>query len=309
MKLVYMGTPDFALPSLRQLHAAGHEILAVYCQPDKPQGRHFTLTPPPVKLLAAEYGIPVRQPATLKDEAEQAFLRSLAPELIVVAAYGKLLPPAVLSIPTRGCINVHGSLLPAYRGAAPIQWAVIDDAKTAGVTIMQMAEGLDTGDRLTTASVEIERMTAGELFDCLAEIGGELLLDTIEQLDEIVPTVQDESLASWARPLTKADGAVDFDWTMEKIDARVRGCSPWPGAFTIFAEKRLKIHTAAPAPEYHGAVGEILSDKQLVVGCANGAIELIEVQLEGGKRISGGDFLRGKRLRKGDFLCVSGKED
>ena len=181
MKIVFMGTPDFAVPSLEALLARGHEVAAVFTQPDKPKGRGHKLLPPPVKSLALERGIPVYQPATLRTEEAAETLRALQPELIVVAAYGKLLPPAVLPIPPRGCINVHGSLLPQYRGAAPIQWAVLNGEKKTGVTIQQMGEGLDTGDMLQKAETEIgENETSGELFDRLKEIGAALLVDTID---------------------------------------------------------------------------------------------------------------------------------
>ncbi len=188
MKIVFMGTPDFAVPSLQALLDAGHEVCAVYTQPDKPQGRKQVMTAPPVKELALQRGIPVYQPVTLKNEDEQAKLRALAPEAIIVVAYGKLLPKAVLDIPPRGCINVHGSLLPRWRGAAPIQWSIIAGDQKAGVTTMQMAEGLDTGDMLLTYETEIgARETAGELFDRLAQAGAALLVETLEKLDSIAP--------------------------------------------------------------------------------------------------------------------------
>ena len=202
MRIVFMGTPDFAVPSLQALLDAGHEVAAVYTQPDKPQGRKQILTAPPVKELALAHGIPVFQPDTLKKEEEQARLRELAPEVIIVVAYGKLLPKAVLDIPPRGCINVHGSLLPRWRGAAPIQWAVIAGDEKAGVTTMLMAEGLDTGDMLLTSETPVgARETAGELFDRLAQSGAELLTETLVRLNEITPRPQNDAESCYAHML------------------------------------------------------------------------------------------------------------
>lgn len=302
LKIVFMGTPDFAVPSLQRLIDDGHDIAAVYCQPDKPQGRHFVLTPPPVKALAMENGIPVFQPATLKDEAAQKELAELAPDLIVVAAYGKILPKAVLSIPKSGCINVHGSLLPKYRGAAPIQWAVINDEPKSGVTIMQMAEGLDTGDMLLKRETDIGAdETAGELFERIALLGAAALSETINRLDEFKPQPQDESLACWSPPLKKSDGEIDWNRDAKAIYAQIRGVTPWPGAYTFFNEKRLKIHKARLSSQ-SGEAGELLSEKSFVIGCKSGSIELLEVQLEGAKRISADAFMRGQRLLKGKIF-------
>jgi len=210
MRILFMGTPDFALPSLKRLIADGHEIVGVCCQPDKPQGRHFTLTSPPAKKLAQEYGIPVFQPKTLGCCEAQEELFALKPDLIVVAAFGKILPKAILDLPPKGCINVHGSILPKYRGAAPIQWAVINDDVTAGVTIMQMAEGLDTGDMLLVKTLTVgEHETAGELFDRIAELGAEALSEAVKNLDSITPVPQNEAEATWAPMLKKTDGEID----------------------------------------------------------------------------------------------------
>lgn len=305
MKIVFMGTPDFAVPSLQRLIDDGHEILAVYCQPDKPQGRHFVLTPPPVKVLAQQHGIPVYQPATFKDTDVQAQLESLAPELVVVAAYGKLLPQAVLDIPNKGCINVHGSLLPKYRGAAPIQWAVINNEPVAGVTIMQMAQGLDTGDMLLKKETPIgEDETAGELFVRIAELGAQALSEAVFTLDALTPVPQDDALACWSPPLKKTDGEIDWSQDAKMIYARTRGVTPWPGAYTLFNGKRLKIHHAAldNSNKATGTPGELLDNKRLIIACGRGAIELLEVQLEGAKRISASDFIRGQRLNLGKLF-------
>ena len=305
MRIVFMGTPDFAVPSLQALLDAGHEVCAVYTQPDKPQGRKQVLTAPPVKELALQRGIPVYQPVTLKNEDEQAKLRALAPEVIIVVAYGKLLPKAVLDIPPRGCINVHGSLLPRWRGAAPIQWAVIAGDEKAGVTTMQMAEGLDTGDMLLTYETAVgARETAGELFDRLAQAGANLLVETLEKLDRITPRPQDDSQSCYAHMLDKAMAVIDWTKSAREIDCLVRGLNPWPVALTTLAGARLKIYAAEPA-EGSGKPGEVLESepkKGLVVACGSGALALHEVQLVGGKRMQSADFLRGHAVPKGSIL-------
>lgn len=305
MKIVFMGTPDFAVPSLQALLDAGHEVCAVYTQPDKPQGRKQVLTAPPVKELALQRGIPVYQPATLKNEDEQAKLRALAPEVIIVVAYGKLLPKAVLDIPPRGCINVHGSLLPRWRGAAPIQWSIIAGDQKAGVTTMQMAEGLDTGDMLLTYETKIgARETAGELFDRLAQAGAALLVETLEKLDSITPRPQDDSQSCYAHMLDKQMAVIDWTKSAHEIDCLIRGLSPWPIALTTLAGARLKIYAAEPVPGI-GKPGEVLESdpkKGLTVACGAGALALHEVQLVGGKRMKSADFLRGHAIDKGTML-------
>ncbi len=305
MRIVFMGTPDFAVPSLQALIDAGHEVCAVYTQPDKPQGRKQILTAPPVKELALQYHIPVYQPATLKNEEEQEKLRALAPEVIIVVAYGKLLPKAVLDIPPRGCINVHGSLLPRWRGAAPIQWSVIAGDEKAGVTTMQMAEGLDTGDMLLTYETEIgARETAGELFDRLAQAGAELLVRTLVELDSITPRPQDDSRSCYAHMLDKQMAVIDWAKSAREIDCLIRGLSPWPVALTTLDGARLKIYAAEPVPGT-GRPGEVLvSDpkKGLTVACGAGALALHEVQLVGGKRMKSADFLRGHAIQTGTIL-------
>lgn len=305
MRIVFMGTPDFAVPSLQALIDAGHEVCAVYTQPDKPQGRKQILTAPPVKELALQHHIPVYQPATLKNEEEQEKLRALAPEVIIVVAYGKLLPKAVLDIPPRGCINVHGSLLPRWRGAAPIQWSVIAGDEKAGVTTMQMAEGLDTGDMLLTYETEIgARETAGELFDRLAQAGAELLVRTLVELDSITPRPQDDSRSCYAHMLDKQMAVIDWAKSAREIDCLIRGLSPWPVALTTLDGARFKIYAAEPVPGT-GRPGEVLvSDpkKGLTVACGAGALALHEVQLVGGKRMKSADFLRGHAIQTGTIL-------
>lgn len=305
MRIVFMGTPDFAVPSLQALIDAGHDVCAVYTQPDKPQGRKQILTAPPVKTLALEHDIPVFQPNTLKNEDEQARLRELAPEVIIVVAYGKLLPKAVLDIPPHGCINVHGSLLPRWRGAAPIQWAVIAGDEMAGVTTMQMAEGLDTGDMLLTYETKVgEKETAGELFDRLAQSGAELLTQTLVKLNEITPRPQDDAQSCYAHMLDKQMAVIDWSKSAHEIDCLIRGLNPWPIALTTLSGERLKVFAAEKA-NGNGEPGTVLEadpKKGLTVACGEGALKLTEIQLVGGKRMKTTDFLRGHAIEVGTKL-------
>lgn len=305
MRIVFMGTPDFAVPSLQALIDAGHDVCAVYTQPDKPQGRKQILTAPPVKTLALAHDIPVFQPNTLKNEDEQARLRELAPEVIIVVAYGKLLPKAVLDIPPHGCINVHGSLLPRWRGAAPIQWAVIAGDEMAGVTTMQMAEGLDTGDMLLTYETKVgEKETAGELFDRLAQSGAELLIQTLVKLDEITPRPQDDAQSCYAHMLDKQMAVIDWSKSAHEIDCLIRGLNPWPIALTTLSGERLKVFAAEKAAG-NGEPGTVLEadpKKGLTVACGEGALKLTEIQLVGGKRMKATDFLRGHVIEVGTKL-------
>lgn len=305
MRIVFMGTPDFAVPSLQALIDTGHDVCAVYTQPDKPQGRKQILSAPPVKTLALEHDIPVFQPNTLKNEDEQARLRELAPEVIIVVAYGKLLPKAVLDIPPHGCINVHGSLLPRWRGAAPIQWAVIAGDEMAGVTTMQMAEGLDTGDMLLTYETKVgEKETAGELFDRLAQSGAELLIQTLVKLDEITPRPQDDAQSCYAHMLDKQMAVIDWSKSAHEIDCLIRGLNPWPIALTTLSGERLKVFAAEKA-NGNGEPGTVLEadpKKGLTVACGEGALGLTEIQLVGGKRMKATDFLRGHAIEVGTKL-------
>ena len=305
MRIVFMGTPDFAVPSLQALIDAGHDVCAVYTQPDKPQGRKQILTAPPVKTLALEHDIPVFQPNTLKNEDEQARPRELAPEVIIVVAYGKLLPKAVLDIPPHGCINVHGSLLPRWRGAAPIQWAVIAGDEMAGVTTMQMAEGLGTGDMLLTYETKVgEKETAGELFDRLAQSGAELLTETLVKLNDITPRPQDDAQSCYAHMLDKQMAVIDWSKSAHEIDCLIRGLNPWPIALTTLSGERLKVFAAEKAAG-NGEPGTVLEadpKKGLTVACGEGALRLTEIQLVGGKRMKATDFLRGHAIEVGTKL-------
>ena len=304
MKVVFMGTPDFAVPSLQALLDAGHEVAAVYTQPDKPVGRKQVLTPPPVKALAQAHGIPVYQPVKLRDGSVAAQLKELAPELIVVVAYGRILPKEILELPPRGCINVHGSLLPKYRGAGPIQWAVINGEEETGITTMYMGEGLDTGDMLLTMKTKIGvQETAGELFDRLSVLGAECLIKTISALEQgkITPVKQNEAEATYAPMLDKSMAELDFSKTAKELQCLIRGLNPWPVAVTRFGQKRLKVY-AAKAVEGSGVPGTVLDAEQFIVACGSGALQFTEVQLEGSKRMPVQEFLRGKQIFIGKLL-------
>lgn len=298
MRIVFMGTPDFAVPCLKSLIDAGHDVCAVFTQPDKPKGRGYTLTPPPVKVLAGEKNIEVFQPRTLRTAEAAETIRNLTPDVIVVVAYGKILPKEVLEIPPYGCINVHASLLPKYRGAAPIQWSVINGEKTTGVTTMYMSEGLDTGDMLLTARTEIgPEETSGELHDRLSLMGADLIVETLQKVKDgtIQRIPQSEENTCYVSMLTKELSRIDWNQPAGTIHNLVRGLSPWPVANTTYHGKLLKIHRTGPAGQYKGKPGEILTaDGSFVVCCGEKtALELLEVQYEGGKKMNGKDFLRG----------------
>lgn len=305
MRIVFMGTPEFAVPSLGRLIEDGHEIVGVFTQPDKPKGRGYKLVPPPVKVLAEEKGIPVYQPAKMRDGEALNILKDLAPDLLAVVAYGKILPKEILDLPPMGCVNVHGSLLPKYRGAAPIQWSVIDGETVTGITTMYMAEGLDTGDMILKREVAIlPEETYGELHDRLKLIGAEALSETVKLIEQgTAPrTVQDDSLSCYASMIDKEMAQVDFTKPAQQLHNLIRGLSPAPVAFTYLDGKRLKIHRATltdatvtvPAS---AKPGDVLNGKKFLVVCGSGVLELLEVQLEGSKRMSGGDFLRGRKAQ------------
>ena len=314
MKIVFMGTPDFAVPTLNKLYESEHEIAAVFTQPDKPKGRGYKLAPPPVKVLALEHGTPVYQPESLKKQPEMwDVLKEIAPDVIVVAAYGKILPKQVLDIPKYHCVNVHGSLLPKYRGAAPIQWSVLNGDDETGITTMLMGEGLDTGDILLQRSTPIgENETAAELFDRLAEIGADLLIETLEKLEkgEITPVKQDEELATYASILTKDMCMIDFNKPVKEVHKKICGLSDWPCAVTTLDGKRLKVFRSQIVKDkmpgqQAGTVGDT---KQFCVCCADGVIKLTEVQAEGSKRMRSEDYLRGKPITPGTILGVENKK-
>ena len=306
MNIVFMGTPDFAAESLRKLVANGYNVSAVFTKPDMPVGRKRILTPPEVKVAAEELGLPVFQPNTLKDDEVFETLKNLKPDLIVVVAYGKLLPKRVLDLPKYGCINVHASILPKYRGASPIQWSIVCGESETGVSTMLLDEGMDTGDVLLTAKTKIgERETAEQLWDRLMIMGGDLLIDTVKGLEKqsITPVKQDESAATYAPIITKADGEIDWKLSAKEIDCKIRGLHAWPVAYTKVNGKMLKIFSAEIL-ESEAEAGKVLtSDKELIVACGENALKITELQLEGSKRMKTEDFLRGKSIDS-EFLGV-----
>ncbi len=308
MRIVYMGTPDFAVKPLEALIEAGYEVVGVFTQPDKPVGRKALLTPPPVKVVAQDNNIPVFQPDSLKNGEGVKLLEELKPDLAVVVAYGKILPDDFLQYPKYGCINIHGSVLPKYRGAAPIQWSVLDGCEYAGVTSMQMDSGLDTGDILLCEKTKIgENETSGELYDRLTVIGSALLIKTLEELKKgnLNPVKQDDSQSSYASMLSKAMSPVDWTMSATAIHNKIRGLDPWPVAQTVFRGKVLKLFGSSLYNEsVSGVHGEAFALKTgLCVVCGDGNALLIkEVQYEGKKRMSAADFFRGHPLEKGEKL-------
>lgn len=305
MRIVFMGTPDFAAAILKRLIDTGRNVVGAFSQPDKPVGRKQIIEPTPVKALAEANNIPVFQPAKLRDGTALQIMKELAPDLVVVAAYGKILPVDLLNVPPLGCVNIHGSLLPKYRGAAPIQWAVLNGEKTTGVTSMYMAEGMDTGDMIMKLETEIgEDETSGELFVKLAEIGADAIEKTLELFDSgaVVGEKQDDSKATLAPMLKKEEAEIDFTKSAAEIHNLVRGMNPWPVAFTFYEGKTIKVYEAKAAEGFSGSCGELLDKKRFVVGCKDGAIELLTVQPEGKNKMSGGDFICGRRLEKGVFF-------
>ena len=306
MKIVFMGTPDFAVGTLHALAESEHEILAVVTQPDKPKGRGKALQPTPVKEEALRYGIPVYQPKKVREEEFQAVLRELNPDLIVVVAFGQLIPKSILELPRYGCVNVHASLLPKYRGAAPIQWAVIDGEKESGVTIMKMDEGLDTGDMIAKAVVPLAAdETGGSLFDKLSQIGAQLLIDTIPALEAgtaVCEKQPQESPTPYAAMLNKKMGLIDWNQDASVIECLIRGLNPWPSAYTYLKGKTLKIWQAKVVERQQEAEpGTVIcvGKKQLVVACKTNALSIQRLQLEGKKQMETEAFLRGYTIDSG----------
>lgn len=308
MRVVFMGTPDFSVPTLEKIIEAGHEVVGVVTQPDKPKGRGKAMQFTPVKEKALSYGIPVYQPLRVKEEAFLEQLKKMQPEVIVVIAFGQILPKVILDLPKYGCINVHASLLPKYRGAAPIQWAVIDGEMESGVTTMYMEEGLDTGDMLGKVVVPLEpKETGGSLHDKLSLAGGPLLLDTLAALENgtAVREKQEDSLSNYAKMLDKGLGLLDFSKSAKEIERLIRGLNPWPSAYTGLDGKTLKIWQAKVIEkEVEGALGEIVevTKGSLLVKTAKGLLEIEELQLEGKKRMSVEAFLRGYTVAVGTIL-------
>ncbi|MFH2124325.1 MAG: methionyl-tRNA formyltransferase [Pseudomonadota bacterium] len=307
-RIIFMGTPDFAVPALHKLLNGPDHVVAVVTQPDRPKGRGKKLTPPPVKVAAEAAGIPVLQPTKIRTEEFAATLKSYQPDLIIVAAYGRILPASILDLPRLGCINIHGSLLPRHRGAAPIQWAIIKGDSQAGVTIMQMDVGMDTGNILLPAAIPVaEDETAGSLFNKLAELGGNTLLKALDLLrqDKLTPIIQDHSLATEAPPLTKEDGRLDWNRPAAELHCLVRGLDPWPGAYSFIDGRRFRFF--APERVYKessqlpGTL--LLADNQgLLISTAKGCLLIKEIQPEGKKRMTVESYLCGHPLKPGLLL-------
>ena len=301
MRIIFMGSPDFAVPTLQALVDAAHEVVCVYTQPPRPGGRRGKeLTPTPVHQRASDLGIEVRHPKSLKSAEEQAAFAALEADVAVVAAYGLILPQAVLDAPVNGCLNVHASILPRWRGAAPIHRAVMAGDNVTGVTIMQMEAGLDTGPMLAMARTPIETKTTGELTEELAELGAQLMVGTLRDLKIHVPIAQDDADASYAAKIDKAEARIDWDRPAQEVVRHVHGLSPFPGAWFDLAGQRVKLLRAEEA-EGTGNAGEVLDDR-LAIACRDGAIRPIELQRAGKPKMDLDTFLRGNAVAEGSIL-------
>ena len=307
MRIVFMGTPDFAVPTLEALFNSNHEIVGVYCQPDKPVGRKQILTAPPVKEFAVSKNLKVFQPVSLRNEEVFNELKNLSPDLIVVVAYGKILPENILKLPKFGCINGHASLLPKYRGASPIQWAIVCGEKVTGVTTMFMDVGLDTGDILETVQTEIyDNETGEELFNRLSILTAELMLSTVEKAEngQLCPVKQNEELASYAPIIKKEMGLLDFNKDAQTLKNLIRGFNSWPVAYTFFNGKRLKVFSADIGEQTQATPSTVIkSDNTLQIACGNNTSLIFkEVQLEGSKKMKVSDMLKGNAIEVGVML-------
>lgn len=305
MKLLFMGTPDIAAACLRAVLDDGtHTVCGVFTRADKPVGRKQVLTAPPVKQVALAHNLPVFQPATLRDGEAQRIIASLSPDMIVVVAYGRILPAEILSLPPRGCINVHVSLLPKYRGAAPVQWAVLNGDAETGVSVMQMDEGLDTGDVLMTQRIAIgENETSGELFERVTSVSEKTLLAALDALEKgtLVPQKQNDAAATLAPPLKKEQACMDFAKSAQTLHNLVRGMNPWPVAYFVHEGKKVKVLCARPC-EGSGAAGAVLCVKPLTVACGEGALILQTVVPEGKSAMDGAAWALGRHFTAGDLL-------
>lgn len=308
MKIVFMGTPDFAAGALKSLIEAGHEITAVVTQPDKAKGRSQELLPPPVKVVALEHGIPVLQPVRIKRPEEVEKLKQYPADIYVVAAFGQILSQEILDIPEFGCLNIHASLLPKYRGASPIQHVIIDGEEKTGITIMQMDAGLDTGDMLYQKEIAISpKDTYASLHDKLMVLGGEAIVEALPLLEQgnLVPRKQEDALSCYAHLIDKTMGELDFTKSAEILDRLIRGLNPWPSAYTTYHGKQLKVWEAEPVESPKaGKPGEILAVEKdaVLVAAGSGALRITSLQLSGKKRMSAHDFLLGVRMTPGEIL-------
>ena len=310
MKIMFMGTPEISAICLKKLIEDGHDIKAIVTREDKPRGRGNVMTPTPTKVVALESSIPVYEPKTLKDEAFQSVLDEIAPELIVVVAFGKILPKCVLEYPKHGCINLHVSLLPKYRGAAPMQRAIMNGERETGVTVMHMNEGLDTGDIISTEVFPIgPEDNFEDIHDRSAAVGGVLLSRTIKDIESGVATrtKQNDDEATYAAKIEKSDAKIDFSRSAAELDCIIRGVTPIPGAFAYLGGKMLKIVKATPIANKKGSVGEVIDANgvgqgSFTVACGEGALLVSTVIPEGKGKMSAGDFIRGRKIKIGDVL-------
>lgn len=308
MRIIFMGTPDFSVPCLKALVNSDNEVVGVFTQPDKPKGRGYELAPPPVKVCALENGLKVFQPKSMRDGEALEIINSLNADLIIVVAFGKILPKEVLESVKYGCINIHASLLPKLRGAAPIQWSILNGETETGVTSMQMDVGLDTGDMLIKKSVKIsDEMNAGELFDTLSELGADVLLETVDALESgtLTPVKQDDSQSTYASMLTKELCPIDFSKSAQDVHNQIRGLCPWPVATTKVKGKTLKIFKSRIVDEKcNGKNGEVTDNRnRLLVSCGDDkCIEILELQAEGKKRTDAASYLRGNKIEIGTVL-------
>ena len=309
MKVIFMGTPDFAVGTLRALLKSEHQVTAVVTQPDKPRGRGKSMQFPPVKEVAVEAGLPVYQPKRVRDPEFMETLRFIDGDVIVVVAFGQIIPEEILRMKQYGCINVHASLLPKYRGAAPIQWAVIDGEPQSGVTTMQMDAGLDTGDMLKKTVVKLDaKETGGSLFEKLSKAGAGLLVETLKELEDgtLKPQKQGDSPTAYAKMLKKEMGKIDWNWDAARIERWIRGLNPWPSAYGKLDGKTLKIWDAnVVEDESEKAPGTVVrvTKESILIQTGKGMLDVRELQLEGKKRMDAGAFLRGYSIKEGTSLC------
>lgn len=308
MRVIFMGTPDFAVNTLEEIIKAGHEVVLVVTQPDKPKGRGNAMQFPPVKECALSHDLTVFQPAKVREDASVEYIRSFAPDIIIVAAFGQILPKSILDLPKYGCVNVHASLLPKYRGAAPIQWAVINGDEITGVTTMRMDVGLDTGDMIAKKQVRLAAdETGGSLFDKLAQVGAELCVETMKMLEDGTATFtpQDNEASSHTKMISKELGDIDWKKPAVEIERLVRGLNPWPSAYTHLDNKAFKIWNARVVESDNscapGCIWKVTKNS-MVIQTGDGGLELLEVQLAGKKRMDAGAFLRGYPVAEGTFL-------
>ena len=308
MNIVFMGTPDFARVSLEKIIEAGHNVVLVVTQPDKEKGRGKLLQESDVKICAKEHSIPVFQPEKIKLEENVEFLRKIEADIFVVAAFGQILSKEILDMPKYGCVNIHASLLPEYRGAAPIQWSIIDGKNKTGVSIQQMDIGVDTGDIISSQEVEItEEETGGSLFDKLAVTGAQLIIKTLEDIEKgnVTKVPQDNDKSTYAKMLTKEMGKINFNKSAKEINCLIRGCNPWPSAYTMYNGKTVKIWEAVPTDDLcdakPGTVVKVTKDS-IIVKCKEQSLRVDEIQLEGKKRMKVHDFLLGYKVIEGEVF-------